>query len=54
MFTQTELPTERERGVGVVLNTLEKLIIKKSLGLGFSATNDEAEYEALLAGINMV
>ena len=49
-----ELPTERERGVGVVLITPEKLIIEKSLQLGFSATNDEAEYEALLAGINMV
>ena len=37
-----------------MLITPEKLIIEKSLQLGFSATNDEAEYEALLAGINMV
>ena len=37
-----------------MLITPEKLIIEKSLQLGFSATNDEAEYEALLEGINMV
>ena len=34
--------------VGLVLISPEKLIIKKSLKLGFSATNNEAEYEALL------
>lgn len=32
----------------------EKLIMEKSLRLGFSATNNEAKYEALLAEINMV
>ena len=32
----------------------EKLTIKKSLRLGFSATNNEAEYEALLEGMSMV
>ena len=34
--------------VGLVLESLEKTIIEKSLRLGFSATNNEAEYEALL------
>ena len=34
--------------------TPEKLIMEKSLQLGFSATNNEAEYKALLAGIAMV
>ena len=34
--------------VGLVLVSPEKTIIEKSLKLGFSATNDEAEYEALL------
>ena len=34
--------------------TPEKLIMKKSLQLGFLATNNEAKYEALLAGIAMV
>ena len=41
-------------GVGIVLITLEKLIMEKSLQLGFSTTNNEAEYEALIAGIAMV
>ena len=40
--------------VGIVLITTEKLIMEKSLQLGFSATNNEAEYEALLARIAMV
>lgn len=32
----------------------EKVTIEKSLRLGFPATNNEAEYEALLAGKIMV
>ena len=40
--------------VGLVLISLKKLIIEKSLRLGFSATNNEAEYEALLKGTSMV
>ena len=32
----------------------EKITIEKSLRLGFSATNNEAEYETLLMGITMV
>ena len=34
--------------------TPEKLIMEKSLRLRFLATNNEVEYEALLAGIAMV
>ena len=34
--------------VGLVLESLEKTIIEKSLRLGFSATNNEAEYQVLL------
>ena len=41
-------------GVGLVLISPEKLIIEKSLRLGFSATNNKAEYEALLEGMSMV
>ena len=41
-------------GVGLVLVSLEKITIEKSLRLGFSATNNEAEYEALLTGMMMV
>ena len=45
---------QRGSRVGLVLVSLEKLTIEKSLRLGFSATNNEAEYEALLEGISMV
>ena len=40
--------------VGLVLILLEKLIVEKSLRLGFSAMNNEAEYKALLEGMSMV
>ena len=40
--------------MGLVLVSLEKIIIEKSLRLGFSAMNNEAEYEALLIGMSMV
>ena len=45
---------QRGLGVGLVLILPEKLTIEKSLRLGFSATNNEAEYEALLERISMV
>ena len=38
----------------LVMISLENIIIEKSLRLGFSATNNEAEYEALLMGMTMV
>ena len=41
-------------GVGLVLISPERLVVKKSLKLGFSATNNEAEYEALLEGMSTV
>ena len=41
-------------GVGIVLISPKKITIEKSLRLGFSATNNEAEYEALLMGMTMV
>ena len=40
--------------MGIVLVSPEKITIKKSLRLGFSATNNEAEYEDLLEGMSMV
>ena len=40
--------------MGLVLISSEKIIIEKSLRLGFSATNNEDEYEALLQGMAMV
>ena len=45
---------QRGSGVGLVLISPEKITIEKSLRLGFSATNKEAEYEVLLQGMAMV
>ena len=45
---------QRGSGVGLVLVSPERITIEKSLRLNFSATNNEAEYEALLMGIMMV
>nr|XP_023886789.1 uncharacterized protein LOC111998898 [Quercus suber] len=42
---------QRGLGVGLVLVSPEDHVIEKSLRLGFSTTNNEAEYEALLQGI---
>ena len=41
-------------GVGLVLISPKRIIIEKSLRLGFSATNNEVEYEALLVEMTMV
>ena len=40
--------------MGLVVVSPERIIIEKSLRLGFSVTNNEAEYEALLVGMVMV
>ena len=45
---------QRGSGVRLVVVSLEKIIIEKSLRLGFSAINNEAEYETLLEGMAMV
>ena len=45
---------QRRSGVGLVLVSPERIAIEKSLRLKFSATNNEAEYEALLMGMMMV
>ena len=45
---------QRGSGVRLVLISPEKITIKKSLRLGFSATNNEAKYETLLVGMTMV
>ena len=53
MYTD-EVVNQKGSGVGIVLITTEKLVMEKSLRLGFLATNNETEYEALLAGMAMV
>ena len=45
---------QKGSGVGLVLISLERLVVEKSLRLDFSATNNEAEYKALLEGISMI
>ena len=45
---------QRGSRVGLVLISPKKITIKKSLRLSFLATNNEAEYEALLMGMAMV
>ena len=40
--------------MGLVLISPERITIEKSLRLGFSVTNNEAEYEVLLEGMFMV
>ena len=45
---------QRGARVGLVLVSPKKIIIEKSFRLGFLATNNEAEYEALLMGMSMV
>ena len=45
---------QRGAWVGLVLGSPEKITIEKSLRLGFSATNNEEEYETLLMGMVIV
>ena len=45
---------QRGSGVGLVMVSPEKITIKKSLRLNFSATNNETKYEVLQRGMMMV
>jgi len=45
---------QKGSGVGLVMTSPKGIIIEKSLRLGFSTMNNEAEYEALLEGMAMV
>ncbi|XP_075675147.1 uncharacterized protein LOC142644409 [Castanea sativa] len=47
-------PIKGDQEWGLVLVSPERIIIEKSLRLGFLATNNEAEFEALLVGMAMV
>nr|POE97769.1 ribonuclease hi [Quercus suber] len=49
-----EASNPKGAGIEIVLITPKKLIMEKSLRLGFLATNNEAKYEALLTGVVMV
>ena len=45
---------QRGSGVGLVIISPKKIIFEKSLRVGFSATNNESKYGALLVGMTMV
>ena len=45
---------KKVRGAGVVLISLKKETLKYAIKLQFPATNNEAEYEALLTGLSLV
>ena len=45
---------QRGSGMGLVIVSPNRITIEKSLRLGFSAMNNEVEYEALLVGIAMI
>ena len=49
-----EAANQKGSSIGLVLISPEKLIMEKSLKLGFSTMNNEAEYEAILEGMSMV
>ena len=45
---------QRGSRVGVVIISLDEIVLEKSLRLLFSTTNNEAEYEALWLGLEAV
>ena len=40
-------------GAGIILTSLEGIDIEYALRFGFQASNNEAEYEAVIAGLNL-
>ncbi|KAJ8633335.1 hypothetical protein MRB53_026671 [Persea americana] len=44
--------TSKRAGAGIVLQSPEGLVIEQALTLSFKASNNEAKYEALIAGLN--
>ena len=53
MFVDSASSTSGAR-VGIVVITLEGIKLEHSFRLGFKASNNEAEYEALFAGLRVV
>ena len=40
-------------GVGLILTSLDGIDVEYGLRFGFHASNNEAEYEAVIAGLNL-
>ena len=47
------LSTQKGGGVGIVITSPEKSVLKYGVQLKFPITNNEAEYEALLTGLRI-
>lgn len=45
--------TQERNGTGILLTSLERQIYQYGLRFGFPATNNVAEYEALMAGLRL-
>lgn len=44
---------EKGSEVGVILESLDEVILEQSIRFEFEATNNQAKYEALLAGLRL-
>ena len=47
------LSAQRRGGVGVVITTPDREVLKYRIQLKFSATNNEAEYKGILTGLRL-
>ena len=45
---------QKGSGIGIVIISLKRITLEKSLRLGFSVTKNETEYKALQARLNVV
>ena len=48
-----EAANSQGSGVGLILNSPDGIDVEYSLKFGFQASNNEAEYEAVIAGLNL-
>jgi ribonuclease HI len=53
MVAKWGVNTKNARGVGIIIRSPEGDIIKRAIHLQYTTTNNEAEYEALLARLKM-
>ena len=52
-YTWTAPPNERSCGAGVVLEGPDEIFIEQALKFDFKTSNNQAEYEAILAGLRL-
>ncbi|KAI5311614.1 hypothetical protein L3X38_040787 [Prunus dulcis] len=44
---------QKGAGAGLVITTLDETLLEQAITLGFPASNNEAEYEALLSSLSL-